>query len=132
MFTEEEKKWAYFFRDLMEIMEKAPRQEPPEGFTARVMERLPKREGGRPEIFVLEIVLDPGPGNLHKPQPPTPRDEVGMCFLLLPDGVFLSSPGIRSFSGDKRPLRQCHRFVLAPGATVHRVFSRPLVFQERG
>ena len=45
MFTKEEKKWVYFFRDLTEIMEQAPRQKPPEGFTARVMERLPKGKG---------------------------------------------------------------------------------------
>ncbi|MCX5908502.1 MAG: hypothetical protein NTY64_15290 [Deltaproteobacteria bacterium] len=41
MFNDDEEKWAHF-RDLEEIMEKAPRQEPPEGFTARVMARLPE------------------------------------------------------------------------------------------
>ena len=41
MFTDEEEKLARF-RDLTEIMEKAPRQESPEGFTARVMARLPE------------------------------------------------------------------------------------------
>lgn len=41
MFTDEEEKLARF-RHLAEIMEKAPRQEPPEGFTARVMARLPE------------------------------------------------------------------------------------------
>lgn len=41
MFTNEEEKLARF-RDLAEIMEKAPRQEPPEGFTTRVMARLPE------------------------------------------------------------------------------------------
>jgi len=42
MFTGEEgKKWEDF-RDLTELMEKAPRQEPPEGFTAMVMARLPE------------------------------------------------------------------------------------------
>ena len=43
MFNDEGEKWAHF-RDLAEIMEKAPRQEPPEGFTARVMARLPERK----------------------------------------------------------------------------------------
>jgi hypothetical protein len=42
MFTEEEEKWTRF-QDLMEIMGKAPRQESPEGFTARVMARLPEQ-----------------------------------------------------------------------------------------
>jgi len=41
MFTDEEEKLARF-RDLTEIMEKAPQQEPPAGFTARVMGRLPE------------------------------------------------------------------------------------------
>lgn len=41
MFDDEGEKWAHF-RDLAEIMEKAPRQEPPEGFTERVMARLPE------------------------------------------------------------------------------------------
>ena len=41
VFTDEEEKWARF-RDLTEIMEKAPQQEAPEGFTARVMARLPE------------------------------------------------------------------------------------------
>jgi len=41
MFTNEEEKLARF-RDLTEIMEKAPQQESPEGFTARVMARLPE------------------------------------------------------------------------------------------
>lgn len=41
MFTDEEEKLARF-RDLTEIMEKAPQQESPEGFTARVMARLPE------------------------------------------------------------------------------------------
>lgn len=41
MFTNEEEKLARF-RGLAEIMEKAPRQEPPEGFTASVMARLPE------------------------------------------------------------------------------------------
>lgn len=41
MFNDEGGKWERF-RDLAEIMERAPRQEPPEGFTARVMARLPE------------------------------------------------------------------------------------------
>jgi hypothetical protein len=41
MFTHEEEKWARF-RDLTEIMKMAPPQESPEGFTARVMARLPE------------------------------------------------------------------------------------------
>ena len=41
MFNDEGAKWAHF-RDLTEIMEKAPQQESPEGFTARVMARLPE------------------------------------------------------------------------------------------
>jgi hypothetical protein len=41
MFIDEEEKLARF-RDLTEIMEKALRQESPEGFTARVMARLPE------------------------------------------------------------------------------------------
>jgi hypothetical protein len=39
MFTDEEEEPARF-RDLAEIMGNAPRQDPPEGFTARVMARL--------------------------------------------------------------------------------------------
>jgi hypothetical protein len=42
MFIEEKEKLARF-RDLTEIMEKAHRQEYPEGFTARVMARLPEQ-----------------------------------------------------------------------------------------
>ncbi len=41
MFSDEEEKIARF-RDLTEIMAKAPRQEPPEGFTAQIMARLPE------------------------------------------------------------------------------------------
>jgi hypothetical protein len=40
MQNEEEKRWARF-ENLTEIMKNAPRQEPPEGFTARVMARVP-------------------------------------------------------------------------------------------
>ncbi len=39
MFNDEEEKLARF-RDLTEMMAKVPRQEPPEGFTAKVMARL--------------------------------------------------------------------------------------------
>ncbi|MCK9196870.1 MAG: hypothetical protein M0P16_07810 [Syntrophales bacterium] len=45
MFNDEEEKLARF-RDLTEIMRKAPRRETPEGFTERVMERLPEGKGG--------------------------------------------------------------------------------------
>ncbi|MEI7636483.1 MAG: hypothetical protein WCJ37_04205 [Syntrophus sp. (in: bacteria)] len=44
MFTDEEEKLARF-RDLTEIMAKAPRKKTPEGFTAQVMARLPEGKG---------------------------------------------------------------------------------------
>ena len=44
MVNGEEEKWEQF-RDLTEIMEKTPRQEPPDGFTAIVMARLPEGKG---------------------------------------------------------------------------------------
>jgi hypothetical protein len=54
MFTDEEEKLARF-RDLTEIMEKAPRQASPEGFTARVMARLPEQDAGL--LFKLKRAL---------------------------------------------------------------------------
>jgi hypothetical protein len=67
MFIDEEEKLARF-RDLTEIMEKTPRQEAPEDFTARVMARLPKEKEAvrrfsfrwlfRSPVFTTDLTLD--------------------------------------------------------------------------
>lgn len=58
MQNEEEKKWARF-QDLTEIMRNAPRQEPPEGFTARVMERIPDGKPSARRSLWSRIFRDP-------------------------------------------------------------------------
>lgn len=58
MQNEEEKKWGRF-QDLTEIMRNAPRQEPPEGFTARVMERVPDGKPAVQHSWWSRIVHDP-------------------------------------------------------------------------
>lgn len=58
MHDEEKEKWDRF-RDLTEIMRSAPRQAPPESFTARIMARLPE---GKPAVRHLSwrrLVHDP-------------------------------------------------------------------------
>lgn len=54
MLNPEKTEWDRF-RDLTEIMEKAPRQESPEGFAARVMARLPEHDAGL--LFKLKRAL---------------------------------------------------------------------------
>lgn len=58
MFNDEEEKLARF-RDLTEIMAKAPRQETPEGFTARVMSRLPEGEATVPRLSFRRLFRMP-------------------------------------------------------------------------
>jgi hypothetical protein len=83
MFTDEEEKWTRF-RDLTEIMEKSPGQEPPEGFTERVMARLPEgnaavRRFSFQRIFrTLAFPTDLTPGFGH----PVTKTECAFYFLL--------------------------------------------------
>lgn len=76
MFTDEEEKLARF-RDLTEIMEKAPRLESPEGFTAQVMARLPEeaiRRIFRTRAFTTDLSL-----GFRRP---VTRRECAFYFLL--------------------------------------------------
>jgi len=67
MFKDEEEKWARF-HDLIHMMENVPPKQPPEGFTANVMARLPERKAnvrqfslrqlfGAPD-FATDITID--------------------------------------------------------------------------
>jgi hypothetical protein len=83
MFNNEERKWAHF-RNLAEIMEKAPRQEPPEGFTARVMARLPEgkatvRRFSFQRPFGIPTFITDLPLGFRRPMQKT---EYAYCFFL--------------------------------------------------
>jgi hypothetical protein len=83
MFTGEADKWARL-RDLTEVMEKATQQEPSEGFTERVMARLPEgkatvrrfpfRQPVETRAFATRLTL----GFRH----PVMKTECAFCFLL--------------------------------------------------
>jgi hypothetical protein len=104
MFTDEEKKLARF-RDLTEIMEKAPQQEPTEGFTARVMARLPegkaavRRLSFRRPFGIQAIAMRLTLGFRH----PVTKTEcafyfllTGFFYLILGGSMML---GLQKFSG---------------------------------
>lgn len=50
----EEKEWERF-RDFTGIMENTPPKQPPEGFTARIMARLPEEEVPRRQLFLKQL-----------------------------------------------------------------------------
>lgn len=105
MFNDEEEKLARF-RDLTEIMEKAPRQEPPEGFTARVMARLPEGKGDVRRFLFLRPFWTPA-FTIYLTRgfrPPVTKTEcafyfflTGFFYLVLGFVLFL---GMRDLSGD--------------------------------
>jgi hypothetical protein len=105
MFTEEEEKWARF-RDLTETMEKAPRQEPPEGFTTMVLARLPEGKGTVRRFLFLRPFWTPALATYLTSglKLPMTNTEFAFCFfltgffyLVLGFVLFL---GMRDFSGD--------------------------------
>jgi hypothetical protein len=105
MFAGEEEKWARF-RVLTEIMEKVPRQEPPEGFTARVMARLPEGKGTVRRFSFLRPFWTPAFATYltRGLQLPVMKTEcafyfflTGFFYLVLGFVLFL---GMRDFSGD--------------------------------
>jgi hypothetical protein len=101
MFTDEEEKSARF-RDLTEIMEKAPQQESPEGFTARVMARLPegkatvRRFSFRRPFGIPAFTTDLTLGFRH----PVTKTECAFYFLLT--GFFYFVLGVILMIGLKR------------------------------
>lgn len=50
----DEKEWEHF-RDLTGIMENTSTQQPPEGFTAGIMARLPEEKTARPQFFLKQL-----------------------------------------------------------------------------
>ena len=58
MFKDEEEKWARY-RDLIQIMENVPPKHPPEGFTVRVMARLPEGKANVRQFSLRRLFGDP-------------------------------------------------------------------------
>ncbi len=105
MFNDEGKKWAHF-RDLAEIMEKTPLQEPPEGFTARVMARLPEGKATVRRFSFLRVLGIPAfttdlPFGFRRPMQKTECAYyfflTGFAHLILAFVLFL---GMRALLGN--------------------------------
>jgi len=105
MVNGEEEQWEQF-RNLTEIMEKTPRQEPPEGFTAMVMARLPEGKGAVRGFSRWRPIWMPALTALLNRLFPMPATKTecafsffltGFFYLVLAFVLFL---GMRDLSGD--------------------------------
>ncbi len=54
MFKDEEKKWEHF-RDLTGMMENVPPKKPPEGFTMKIMARLPEEKATHRQLLLRQL-----------------------------------------------------------------------------
>ncbi|GAB6267955.1 MAG: hypothetical protein STSR0002_06960 [Smithella sp.] len=83
MFKDEEKKWEYF-RDLTGIMENTSPRHPPEGFTARIMARLPEEKATSWQLLLRQLFGNSAfPTNLNIGfRNPVTKTECSFYFLL--------------------------------------------------
>jgi len=79
MFSNEEEKLARF-RDLTEIMAKAPRQETPDGLTGRIMARLPERKATVRRLFRTPVFATDLTFGFRRP---VAKTECAFYFLLI-------------------------------------------------